>query len=99
VTIAAQVGWALLAGIIMLVAVVRVVRVPAECWTYRQWSKAGAVLLALWSYDLRPETLPVGAAVVIWHTHQQARRRAARPDPPGVSFADGAPEDTEERPR
>jgi hypothetical protein len=88
-----QLGWDIVAGLIELVAVIRVVRVPASWWTYRRWSKFAAVGLALLgAITARGIDLPLGAAVVIWHTYELARRRASQPLSPDVPYAQGAPD-------
>lgn len=89
------IGWDLLAGTIELVAVTRVVLLPADAWTYQRRSKLAAVILALWgAVNLHPAVLPLGAAIVIWHTHHQARRYRTTPATPDVPYADGTPTDT-----
>ena len=58
--------WNAVAGVVMLVAVIRVVTVAAEAWPRQRWSKAGWIVAALWvSWYLGGLLLPVGAIVAL----------------------------------
>lgn len=86
--------WGVVAGAVQLVAVVRVLRLPARWWPHGRWSKTAAVVIALWlSVKLGSLALPVGAAGVIWHTRAVARRVPRQDVVPDLPMAEGMAED------
>lgn len=69
---AGYLGWIVVAGLVSLVAVIRVLRQPAEAWRRRNWSKLAWVLAILY---LAPIVggwpVPVGAIAAIWRTRNR----------------------------
>jgi hypothetical protein len=64
-------GWALIAGAVGLVAIIRVVRRPAGEWTHGMWSKVGWILVILYVIvSLAGYPLPIGAGAAIWRTRR-----------------------------
>ena len=87
---ASHLAWILLSGLAALVAVVRVLRQPAQNWKHRNWSKLAWIGAAL---SLPPVLggypIPIGAVAAIWRT----RQRTTRPDAPGqIPHAQGSPD-------
>lgn len=90
---AARAFWAVVAGGIELVAMVRVVRLPAPMWAYGRWSKTAAVIIAGWfTLTLGVLAVPVGAVAVIWHTRTLALKAKNERPPTELPFAEGVNE-------
>jgi hypothetical protein len=81
-------GWMVLTGLIVLVAVIRVIHRPAEAWPHRNWSKVAWVLAVLYvTVPLGGFPIPIGAVAAVWHT----RRRPQPSFPYQLPTAEGSP--------
>lgn len=84
--------------VVVFVAIVRVVTIPAERWAHGRMSKTAWVTAAVWFIvSAHSVALPLGAIAAIWQTRML--NRTNRPEETGVPFAAGTAEaaDVEER--
>lgn len=90
---ASRAFWDVVAGAVELVAIIRVVRLPAPVWLYGRWSKAAAIVVCGWlTFSLGTLVVPLGAAAVIWHTRTLVRRAGPAPEPADLPMAEGRAE-------
>ena len=65
-TLLGRLLWNLAAGIVMIIAVIRVFAVPASSWPRKHWSKAAWIAAALWmTWHFGGLVVPVGAIAAI----------------------------------
>ena len=65
-------GWIVACGLACIVAIVRVIRRPAEYWPHGNWSKLAWVAAALYlSIPYAGYPIPVGAIAAIWATTKE----------------------------
>jgi hypothetical protein len=84
--------WNAIVGVIVLVAVVRVVAVPTASWPRRRWSKAGWIIAALWiSWHVGGLVLPIVAVAGLAHARTLAERDQAPPPMPDLLFPASTP--------
>jgi hypothetical protein len=70
-------GWILACGLACIVAIVRVLRRPAEHWPHRNWSKLAWIAAALYlSIPFAGYPIPVGAIAAIWATTKEPSQPA-----------------------
>lgn len=82
-------AWIVLCGTIGLVAVIRVLRQPANEWRHRNWSKLAWVAAILYVAPLLGGyPIPIGAMAAIWRT----RRRVSPETPSQIPRAQGSPD-------
>jgi hypothetical protein len=82
-TAAGHLTWTLLSGLLSLVAVIRVLRQPAENWSHRNWSKLAWVLaIGYLAPPLGGYPMPIGAIAAIWRTRRQPNPPPAPGQPP-----------------
>jgi hypothetical protein len=85
---ATYLGWVFLSGVVGLVAVIRVLRQPADRWRHRSWSKVAWVLAILYiAPPLAGYPIPVGAIAAIWRTGGSNNSSTQ----PGLPRAEGSP--------
>ena len=82
-------SWILLCGLLGLVAVIRVVRQPAQSFKHLNWSKVAWIAAILYLAPvLGGYPIPIGGIAAIWRT----RRRPTPADPPvQLPRAQGSP--------
>ncbi len=57
-----------------IVALVRILRLPAARWAHRYWSKAAWIAAVVWgNWKLGLVVIPVGTIAAIWHTRTIAK--------------------------
>lgn len=82
-----------IAGIVVFVALVRIVSTPAGLWAHGRLSKVAWIIATIWFIPTAGGVaFPVAAAAAIWHTGRLAKQGspASRPEP--LPFADGTEE-------
>lgn len=81
-----------IAGIVVFVAVVRIVSTPAGLWAHGRLSKAAWIIATIWFIPTAGGmAFPVAAAIAICHTGRLTKQGSPpRPDP--LPFADGTEE-------
>jgi len=87
---AGYVVWVFLSGLIALVAVIRVLRQPADNWKHGNWSKVAWVAATLYLAPIvGGYPVPMGAIAAIWRTS----RHSTTSDGPGQHpRAEGSPD-------
>lgn len=82
-----------IAGIVIFVALVRIVSTPAGLWAHGRLSKAAWIIATIWFIPTAGGlAFPVAAAAAIWHTGRLARQGLPAPRPEPLPFAEGAEE-------
>lgn len=85
--------WAVLAGIVILVAAYRIVRSPRELYSYGLLSKCAWLVTICWlNWHWGPSILPLGGLGALWHLRCLLRRSDAG-GPGDLPFAAGSPVD------
>jgi hypothetical protein len=85
--------WAVLAGIVILVAAYRVVRSPRELYCYGLLSKVAWLVTIFWlNWHWGRSILPLGGLGALWHLHCLVQRSNAAV-PGDLPFAAGSPVD------
>ncbi len=82
-----------IAGIVVFVAVVRIVSTPAGLWAHGRLSKAAWIIATIWFIPTAGGlAFPVAAAIAIWHTGRLTKQGSPAPRPDPLPFADGTEE-------
>ena len=85
---ASYLAWITVSGLVAFVAIVRVIRRPAEQWKHANWSKLGWVLAAFYIAPIvGGYPIPVGAIAAIWRT----TRYQPSPNTTGLPPVEGTP--------
>lgn len=89
--------WEAVAGMVILLALVQIVRTPRQWFAYGLASKVAWVITSWWfAWHSGLASLPVGALAALWHIRGMRRRQEAG-EALGVPFAAGTPFDQEVR--
>lgn len=82
-----------IAGIVVFVALVRIVSTPAGLWAHGRLSKAAWIIATIWFIPTgHGVAFPVVAAAAIWHTGRLTKNGSVAPQPEPLPFADGTEE-------
>ena len=85
--------WDAIAGIVVFVALVRIVNLPATLWAHGRLSKVSWAIATIWFIPTsKGFAWPIAAVAAIWHTHKI--NRPTQPQVPPLPFAEGQPEGT-----
>jgi hypothetical protein len=68
---AGHLGWVFITGTVGLVAIIRILRRPADQWSHGTWSKIAWILIVLYiAVPLAGYPIPLGAGAAIWRTRR-----------------------------